>query len=104
MSAARSPAAGSRIVRLGNDLVDLAPAKHMLITRHRDRPGTVGRVGLILGEHDVNISAMHLARRGSPEEARMVLALDEPVPDEAVAAIRADPAVLDVWLIRLTLR
>jgi D-3-phosphoglycerate dehydrogenase len=95
---------GQRIVRLGNDLVDLAPAKHMLITRHRDRPGTVGRVCLILCEHDVNISAMHMARRGSPEEARMVLALDEPVPDEAVAAIRADPAVLDVCLIRLTLR
>ena len=93
-----------RIVRLGNDLVDLAPAKHMLITRHRDRPGTVGRVCLILGEHDVNISAMHMARRGSPEEARMVLALDEPVPDGAVAAIRTDPAVLDVCLIRLTLR
>jgi hypothetical protein len=46
---------------------------------------------------------MHTARRDSHEEARMVLALDEPVPDEAVAAIRADPAVLDVWLIRLSL-
>jgi D-3-phosphoglycerate dehydrogenase / 2-oxoglutarate reductase len=92
-----------RIVRLGDHLVDMAPAPHMLVTSHRDRPGTMGRVGVILGEHDVNISAMHLARRGPREEAKMILALDEPVPDEAAAAIRADPDVLDLWLIRLSL-
>ncbi len=92
-----------RIVRLGDDLVDMAPAQHMLVTRHRDRPGTMGRVGLILGEHDVNISAMHLARRAPREEAKMILALDEPVPDEAAAAIRADPEVLELWLVRLDL-
>ncbi len=93
-----------RIVRLGDDLVDMAPAQHMLVTSHRDRPGTMGRVGLILGEHDVNISAMHLARSAPRGKAKMVLALDEPVPDEAIAAIRADPEVLDLWLIRLSLR
>ncbi len=92
-----------RIVRLGDHLVDMAPTQHMLVTSHRDRPGTMGRVGVILGEHDVNISAMHLARRGPREEAKMILALDEPAPDEAVAAIRADPDVLDLWLIRLSL-
>jgi transcriptional regulator len=53
----------------------------------------MGRIGLILGERDVNISAMHRARRAPREEARMTLALDEPVPDEAAAAIRADPEV-----------
>jgi D-3-phosphoglycerate dehydrogenase len=91
-----------RIVRLGEDWVDMAPAQHMLVTRHRDRPGTVGRVGVILGNHDVNISAMHLARRAPREEAKMLLALDDAVPEDAVAAIRADPEVLDVWLIHLS--
>ena len=92
-----------RIVRLGDHWVDMAPAPHMLVTSHRDRPGTMGRIGLILGEHDVNISAMHLARRGPREDARMILALDDPVPDAAVSSIRADPEVLGLWLIRLDL-
>ncbi len=92
-----------RIVRLGDDWVDMAPATNMLVTRHRDRPGTMGRIGLILGEHDVNISAMHLARRAPREEAKMILAMDDPAPDAAAAAIRADPEVLDLWLIRLDL-
>ena len=34
-----------RLVRLDEHAMDLAPAEHMLITHHRDRPGTVGRVG-----------------------------------------------------------
>jgi D-3-phosphoglycerate dehydrogenase len=91
-----------RIVRLADYWVDMAPAQHMLITRHRDRPGTMGRIGVLLGEHGVNISAMHLGRRGAHEEARMVLALDDAVPDDAASRIRADADVLDVWLIRLT--
>ena len=51
-----------RITRLDDYRLDMAPADIMLITRHLDRPGTVGRVGMMLGEADVNISAMHLAR------------------------------------------
>jgi broad specificity phosphatase PhoE len=42
--------------------LDMAPSPVMLVTSHHDRPGTVGRIGLILGKADVNISAMHLAR------------------------------------------
>ena len=60
----------------------------MLITRHMDRPGTVGRIGLMLGEADVNISAMHLARTRPREDALMILALDDDVPDAVVEAIR----------------
>ena len=73
----------------------------MLITRHMDRPGTVGRIGLILGAADVNISAMQLARSRPREGALMILALDDEVPDSVVEAIRADEAILDVWSIEL---
>jgi len=80
-------AAGPRIVRLDDYWLDMAPADVMLISRHRDKPGTVGRIGLMLGEADVNISAMHLARTRPREDAFMILALDDDVPVE-VAALR----------------
>jgi D-3-phosphoglycerate dehydrogenase len=73
----------------------------MLITRHQDRPGTMGAVGLILGEADVNISAMHLARTERRADAFMILALDDAVPQDVAARIRSMEAVLDLWLIRL---
>ena len=81
--------------------MDLAPADVMLISRHRDRPGTVGRVGAMLGEADVNISSMTLARSAPRADAFMVLALDDDVPDTVVRAIESDDAVIDVWVVRL---
>jgi D-3-phosphoglycerate dehydrogenase len=90
-----------RLVRLGEHAMDLAPAPHMLITNHQDRPGTVGRVGVLLGQADVNISSMTLARSAPRADAFMVLALDDDPPAEVVAAIKADDAVIDVWSVVL---
>ena len=90
-----------RITRLGSYRIDMEPADVMLITRHTDKPGMVGRVGAMLGEADVNISAMHLARTRPREDALMILALDDDVPARVEAAIRDQEAVLDLWIIRL---
>ena len=90
-----------RLVRLQEHAMDLAPADVMLISHHRDRPGTVGRVGAMLGEADVNISSMTLARSAPRADAFMVLALDDDVPDTVVRAIESDDAVIDVWVVRL---
>lgn len=90
-----------RLVRLGEYWLDMAPAPHMLITRHQDRPGTMGTVGITLGEADVNISAMYLARTEARADAFMILALDDTVDPEIAARIRAMDAVTDLWLITL---
>lgn len=91
----------SRITGLGDYRLDMAPADVMLISRHRDRPGMVGRIGAILGAADVNISAMHLARTRPREDALMILALDDDIQSAVEEAIRAEEAVLDLWTIRL---
>jgi D-3-phosphoglycerate dehydrogenase len=91
----------SRLVRLGDYWLDMSPSAHMLITRHQDRPGTMGTIGITLGKADVNISAMHLARGRPRADALMILALDDAVPSDVAATLRAHEAVLDLWLIRL---
>ena len=90
-----------RLVRLDDYRLDMAPAATLLITRHEDRPGTVGRIGLILGEADVNISEMHLARTQPRADAFMILALDDDVPEPVAASIAAQEAVLDLWVVHL---
>ncbi len=90
-----------RLTRLNDYWLDLAPVGVMLITRHRDQPGTVGRIGLILGEADVNISAMHLARTAPRQDALMILALDDDLTPAVEDAIRAHSSVMDLWTIRL---
>ena len=78
-----------RLVRLDDYWLDMVPAATMLVTRHHDRPGTMGRIGLMLGEADVNISAMHLARSAPRADAVMILAVDDDVPPDGG---RGDPA------------
>jgi D-3-phosphoglycerate dehydrogenase len=90
-----------RLTRLNEYPLDMEPAGVMLITRHRDRPGMIGRVGQTLGQADVNISAMHLGRSAPRADALMVLALDDDVPPSVAEEIRAHDAVLDLWTIRM---
>jgi D-3-phosphoglycerate dehydrogenase len=90
-----------RFTRLNDYRLDMAPTQYMLVTHHTDRPGTVGRIGLILGGADVNISAMHLARSGPRQDALMILALDDDVPEPVVEAIRSSDGVVELWSIRL---
>ena len=90
-----------RITRLGAYRLDMEPADVMLITRHSDQPGMVGRIGAMLGAADVNISAMHLARSRPREDALLILALDDDLPAAVEDSIRALVAILDLWVIRL---
>ncbi len=90
-----------RLVRLNDYRLDMAPSEMILITRHRDRPGTIGRLGQLLGTADVNINAMHVARTSPRADALMVLTVDDEVSPALEAAIRADEGVMDLWVIRL---
>jgi D-3-phosphoglycerate dehydrogenase len=90
-----------RIVRLHGLKMDLAPTDVMLISRHNDQPGMVGRVGVLLGAADVNISSMTLARSAPRSDAFMVLCLDDVPPVSLVDDINAVEGMLDTWLIRL---
>ena len=91
-----------RLVRLGDFWLDMTPSRWMLITRHHDRPGTIGRIGLMLGDADINISEMHLARSAPREDAYMIVAVDEAIPDDVAAQIRGLEAVVDLWVVHLT--
>jgi D-3-phosphoglycerate dehydrogenase len=91
-----------RLVQLDDYWIDMTAAPWMLVTRHRDLPGTMGRIGLMLGEADVNISAMNLGRSAPRADALMVLALDDRVPDHVAQRIREHEAVHDLWLIHLS--
>lgn len=90
-----------RLVRLNDYRLDMAAEDIMLITRHRDRPGTIGRIGQLLGTADVNINAMHLARSAPRADALMIISVDDDVTPELEAALRADEGIHDLWTIRL---
>ncbi|HIQ04491.1 MAG TPA: phosphoglycerate dehydrogenase [Anaerolineae bacterium] len=76
------------IVAIDDLWVNFPAAGHLLLTRHHDRPGIIGRIGTLLGNADINISFMHVGRRAPRGEAIMVLGTDEPIPSELFGEIQ----------------
>jgi L-serine deaminase len=90
------------VVGIDDFRLDLAgPEGYLLMTHHRDQPGMIGKVGTLLGQADVNISAMQVGRRERRGEAIMVLAVDEPVEPAVLERLRSVPNMADVRLVRL---
>lgn len=89
------------IVNIEGYWLDLVPSQSMLFTFHRDRPGLIGHVGTILGEADINISAMYVGRATPRGQAIMVLTVDEPVPGDLLAKITGQTNVDAAYSISL---
>lgn len=83
-----------RIVRLDDYPIELDPEGEILLYSNDDRPGIIGRVGLLLGEAGINIAGMSLGRDRSGGRALGALNTDSAVPDEVVRRIEAVPGIL----------
>ena len=102
---------------LAIDDIDIeAPLERNLIyLRNRDVPGVIGRVGTILGEHEINIADFSLGRRsaasktaatasaeiGDGREAVAVVHVDVRIPESVLKELRKIPAVAQARAIRL---
>lgn len=78
----------ARIVSIGGYMTDLTPTGHVVISRHTDKPGVIGKAATILGRANVNIAGMQVGRHRPGEEALMVLTVDSSVPADAMDEIR----------------
>jgi D-3-phosphoglycerate dehydrogenase len=79
-----------RITKLDDFDIEVAPAIRMVFFNYEDRPGIIGKVGTILGEHGINIATMDVGRRGQGEEALMVLTVDTEVPGHVMDLVAGE--------------
>ncbi len=83
---------GTHIVRVQNFLVDIpAGDGYLLFCENLDRPGMVGAVGTLLGQHDINISFMRVGRDEVRGRALMVLGLDDEMSPELLHEMESMP-------------
>jgi D-3-phosphoglycerate dehydrogenase len=91
------------------DGIDIeAPLEPNLIyMRNQDVPGVIGKVGTVLGAHNINIANFSLGRRtsglkpNSPADAIAVVHVDSPVTDTVLAELKKIPAVEQAKAIQL---
>ncbi|MDA1162920.1 MAG: phosphoglycerate dehydrogenase [Planctomycetota bacterium] len=90
-----------RLVRLDGFHLDAYLDGQLLIFRHQDKPGLIGFIGTVCGNHGVNISHMSLGREDNGGEAIAVLNLDSVPSKEAAEEVLAHAAVTGVELVTL---
>jgi D-3-phosphoglycerate dehydrogenase len=66
------------------------PEGHMLFYENADIPGVIGKVGTIMGSHQVNIAQMTCGRHKVGGRALTILNVDSAIPDPVLADLRSE--------------
>ena len=90
-----------RIVSINSRPVEARPQGVLLVLENTDRPGMVGRIGTLLGEHDVNIATMSLSRNQAGGRALTVLNLDTAPSEQLLREICASADIHSAQVIQL---
>ncbi|MGP4038990.1 phosphoglycerate dehydrogenase [Gracilibacillus sp. D59] len=79
---------GPRIVQVDAYSVDVVPDGNLVVIKHNDRPGVIGKVGSMFAEKNINIAAMQVGRSDVGGEAIMILTIDKYLEDEDIEALK----------------
>jgi D-3-phosphoglycerate dehydrogenase len=90
-----------RIVNINSRPVEARPHGVVLVLENTDRPGMVGRIGNLLGDHGVNIATMSLSRNQAGGKALTVLNLDTAPDERLLEEIRASEDIHSAQVIHL---
>ncbi len=90
-----------RIVSVNSRPVEARPHGVILVLENTDRPGIVGRIGTLLGEHNVNIATMSLSRNQAGGTALTILNLDNAPDERLLNEIRASGDIHSAQVIQL---
>ncbi|MET3699031.1 D-3-phosphoglycerate dehydrogenase [Bacillus oleivorans] len=92
---------GARIVKVDDYSVDVTPAGHMILIRHKDQPGAIGRVGTLLAKFDVNIATMQVGRSNVGGDAIMMLTVDRQAEEHVISQLKELTDIFNVIAIDL---
>ena len=79
--------------------MEMVPEARLALIFNDDRPGVIGLLGTVFGDHRVNVADVGLSRRG--ETAPTVLKIDGDLPGAALDALRAAEPILPVRTVKL---
>ena len=90
-----------RIVKLDSLEFEAPLEGNILVVRNKDRPGTIGAIGVYLGEKGVNIAGFQLGREEEGGSAIAFINIDSTVKSEMIEEIAQLSNVVDVHQVNL---
>ena len=91
-----------RIIEIDNFQVEVVPEGHMMLILNVDRPGVIGSVGQVLGDHEINIARMQCSREERGGNALLIIGLDAPLPTGVLETIKRGKHILSIRLVDLS--
>ncbi|MFA6694452.1 MAG: phosphoglycerate dehydrogenase, partial [Bacillota bacterium] len=92
---------GPRLLNFDGFRVDIELGGNLLVVPHKDKPGVIGKVGMLLGEGNVNIGAMDVGRKALGKDAVMVISVDQNLSKDVLEKITKIDGVENVTDVRL---
>lgn len=90
-----------RIVEVDGYALDLLPKGRILLVKHEDKPGMIGKVALSLGNSNINIASMQVGRKEKGGLQLMVLMVDQRIPGKVMDSIGRINGVMDAVAVEL---
>jgi D-3-phosphoglycerate dehydrogenase len=88
-----------RILAIDGYRMEMVPEGLLVLIFNDDRPGVIGLVGTLFGNHQINIANMTLSRRA--QTALMLLKIDGAVPESVLDELKRAEPILSVRTVQL---
>ena len=89
-----------RVIFIDNFYFDVVPKGIFLYFNNYDRPGVIGKVGTILGNHNINIAGFELSRQKQGQAIAFV-SVDNPIGNEILKEILKIDGMIDAKVLEL---
>lgn len=94
-----APERGTVLTEIDGYAVNVEPHGRLLVAYNVDRPGIIGTVGTLLGEHGINIAFMQVGRKSAGSYAVMLLGIDDALDEQVLARLRDLDVLKEVRLV-----
>ena len=85
-----------RVVNINNFRLELEPVDRFILIHNHDKPGAIGSIGTLLGDHDINISRMRVGQEEGSDKTMIFLRTDTPIPEDVIEKMSALPLMISV--------
>ncbi len=85
-----------RVVNINNFRLELHPHDRFILIHNHDKPGAIGSIGNLLGDHKINISRMRVGQEEGGDKTMIFLRTGDPIPDDVMDKLAALPLIISV--------
>jgi len=85
-----------RVVNINNFRLELQPEGRFVLIHNHDKPGAIGSIGTLLGEHKINISRMRVGQEEGGDKTMIFLRTNEVISEDVMEKMRTLPLMITV--------